>query len=205
MKTTFLGCDDTVSRNDGQLDALLSATSSSVGWRTDSFRVVVLITDSPFWEGTGGTTGSVYANRSDVYTALVTANIIPLLLSTTAASTQYTNLISSFTFGVSATVATHFSNPYTVALSQMSTLFKTVWTVVAQDNYGFVRSVTAVKTVTPPTTRTSTATVLFPQTFLDRIPTFPNILLTVMGWGSSNIVAQGTKYKVLFLLTLLTV
>lgn len=192
MKTTSLGCDDTVSRNDAQLDALLSATSSAVGWRTDAFRVVILITDSPFWEGTGGTSGSVYANRTDVYNALVASNIIPVLLSsTTAAQTQYTSLINSFGFGVALSTATDFNNAYTVALAQISTLFKTLWTVVAQDNYGFVRSVTAVQTVTPPTTRTSTATLLYPQTFLNQIPTFPNILVTMMGWGTANIVAQG--------------
>ena len=201
FKQTALGCDDTVSKNDAQLDALYGATSASVGWRSDAFRVVILVTDSPFWEGAGYASGSLYANRSDVLNVLINANIVPLILPTSAVLSVYTSLITSFNnIGAASVVSSDFSNVYTVAASQLSTLFKALSTVVVQDQYGFVSSVSAKQTVTTPVNASSAVAIKFPQAYINQtFSTYPIVVVTMMGWGTANIIAQGKFLSIIYM------
>jgi hypothetical protein len=184
---------------------LYGATSASVGWRADAFHVVILVTDSPFWEGAGYATGSLYANRADVLTALINANIVPLILPTSAAITTYTALITSFNnIGLASVIASDFSNVYSTAVTQLSVLFKALSTVVVQDQYGFASSVSAKQTVTPPLNASSAVGIKFNQAYISTtFTTYPSVQVTMMGWGTATIIAQG-KHPFFTLVYLLT-
>ena len=192
MKTTTLGCDDTVNKNDAQLDALYLASAASAGWRADSFRVVVVITDSPFWEGAGYSAGSIYANRTDVLGALINANVLPIVLAPSTVTTGYNSLFTSLNFGLFGVISADYSNVLTVAYAQIQAMMKLLTTSVSQDTYGFVTSVTAKQSFTLPANKTSTVTLKYPSVSLDSIPNYPEIIVTAMGWGTATVVAQGS-------------
>lgn len=197
MKTTSLGCDDTVSKNDAQLDALVQSASAGIGWRSDAYKVVIVITDSTFWEGSS--TNTVYNTRADVLASLVGNNIQPIILCPSGVLSVYTSLINSLGFGLAVSINSDYSTALSTAYNQIVAILKVSAVVVAQDTYGFVTGGLGRTSITPPTSRVNAVTMRYPAVNLDTVANYPEIVVTSMGWGSSTIVAQGIYNQILFL------
>lgn len=188
-----LGCDDSASKLDSQLDALYLASAASVGWRADAFHIAVVITDSASQEGAGYSSGSVYANRLDTMDALIQANVLPLILAPSGFKSSYETFLNKFGFGLFTAIATDYSTVFTVANTQIGNLMKQLSTSVNQDTYGFVTSVSKKETgITFPANKIGTVNMKYPNVALDTIPNYPEIGITMMGWGTATIVAQGS-------------
>lgn len=182
------------------MDALVLATAANVGWRSDAYKVVVVVTDSTFWDGTNG-----YNSRADARAALAANNIIPIFIASGVSST-YANLVSDYRFGFSASVYSDFSNALTQAYNQIENSFKTLSTIVAEDTYGFVSDVdSSRKTISRlPSTQSNTVEMKYPSgAALDSLENYPEIKISTMGWGISTVVAQGMlHFYYLFILNL---
>lgn len=174
------------------MDALVLASAASTGWRSDAYKIVILITDSTFWDGQ-----TVYNSKEDAKAALVASNIVPVFLTTTSPASTYNSLVNTLGFGIATTVQSDYSNVFTTSYSQILAALKVLSVTVAQDTYGIVTSVgTARQTVNLPSSVVSSIQIKYPSTNLDSIENYPEIGITMMGWGSSTIVAQG---NILFL------
>lgn len=204
MRSTTLGCNDNDSKNDSQMDSIILATAANVGWRSDAYKVMVIITDSPFWDGTNG-----YSSRADARAALTASNIIPIFISSASSST-YSSLVSEYQFGFSASASADFSTALTQAYNQIEDSLKVLSTIVAEDTYGFVSKVDSSRETFSrlPSTRTNTVEMRYPSgsgaAALDTIENYPEIKISTMGWGISTVVAQGPHSLLLVILLYFT-
>eukprot|EP01113_Clastostelium_recurvatum_P031680 TRINITY_DN3980_c0_g1_i6.p1 TRINITY_DN3980_c0_g1~~TRINITY_DN3980_c0_g1_i6.p1 ORF type:complete len:2824 (-),score=668.71 TRINITY_DN3980_c0_g1_i6:1144-9054(-) len=184
-----LGGNDTVDTRDCQLDSLFSAaTSSSVGWRPTSFKIVALLTDSAYWHNT---TQPGYMSIPALRAALLAANIVPIFLPVSVSA--YNTLRTGLGFGlVTSAVAGTWANYYTLLNSAITTVTTTATLVSAQDQYGFAYlfNTTASPRVTIglrfPTPAPSPP-----------ITTLPTVIVNAIGFGPITMLIQVNRAPVL--------
>jgi hypothetical protein len=133
-----------------------------------------------------------------VLAAFTAANILPIILTPSTVQSVYTSLISSLGFGMTTGISADYSNVYSVAVTQLQAMFKYLWTSVQQDTYGFVQSVSAAQSLSPPSNVTSLVNMQFPTAYLNQFTSFPTIIIDTMGWGSTSIIAEGIFYNYFF-------
>lgn len=169
-----------------QINALLKASTSSVGWRSETYHIVILVTDSA-----DPLAPSLVATRN----ALLQRNIVPIFLSP---STYYSTVTNSLGFGISSAIASDYSDLLAKSLESVKAALGSVWTVVnaESDVYGFAQSVSSAKTgLVAPTTVGTYVDVKYPSSK----PVFQTNSFTVnqMGWGSTTVATVSMCYTIM--------
>lgn len=133
---------------EAQLSALLmtARNASTIGFRSDSARVVVLTTDAPYHlagdgvsggittvnngdgvaDGSPAGTGEDYPTVGQLRTALLAANIIPVFAVTSDVVSTYQSLVTSLGFGTVVTLSSDSSNIITAIQTALTTTTSTI-------------------------------------------------------------------------------
>lgn len=139
------------------LVALQSATATASGWRSDAYKVMVLFTTSAYTEG--GSFGTSAALR----TALVGANIVPIIVNPSTTSSAYATLMSTLGFGYANVMQSSWSDAYSQAQKGVYSSINTMWTVVATDTQGFTTGVIPTTAVTRPSSNIAYVNMMYPM------------------------------------------
>jgi hypothetical protein len=197
-----------------QLEALLLAAGSNVGWAENSRHVVLLITKSTYHTPTGlfppnigngfsvSTSNQDYPTTNLVYSTLLANNIVPIILTTDSLSQNiYGPLISSWGFGTTLTYSL-YSMPSQVnaALTEIggsvSAFIQTAGRVTAVSApYSGVSSLSRVyftATVSAASTSTDTAVIVVPGFGQITIATLATDAPVTLSCGSEAILCTDT-------------
>jgi len=179
---------NSVASYSSSLEASVSASKDSFGWRDTSFKTVVVLTSKTF--NPSGLSASAFR------TSISQGSVNPLFLVKTTGTSPYTSLVNTLKFGRTNTLSTDQTNWYTQVSLELRNLLTQYVAVATNDPYGFFQLGDA-KTIATGASASLSVQFAF-NSSLDKnsFAVFPTVSVAPIGWQSSKVLLNWNRRPV---------